>query len=155
MHRHVPYKVSKATTTIWREARVFWRGTLPSANLLQTTAEAIVRQAQIPYVEAMSTFGSPGKLPSTKPTPPQRGSFPLDHDGECKHVIPKYIACMNNARGINDDECRNLMKAYLACRMDRNLMAKDDFKNLGFAETPKPYSQVSKSEKGVKGELRW
>lgn len=39
--------------------------------------------------------------------------------GECKHVIPKYIACMNNARGINGDECRSLMKAYLACRMDR------------------------------------
>lgn len=31
----------------------------------------------------------------------------------------------------------------------RNLMAKDDFKNLGFAETP------PKPDKGVKGELRW
>ncbi|KAK0703828.1 succinyl-CoA synthetase-like protein [Lasiosphaeria miniovina] len=29
----------------------------------------------------MSTFGSPGTLPTTKPSPPQRGSFPLDHDG--------------------------------------------------------------------------
>ncbi|KJZ79098.1 Cytochrome c oxidase assembly protein COX19 [Hirsutella minnesotensis 3608] len=107
----------------------------------------------------MSTFGSPGKLPSTRPNPPQRGSFPLDHDGECKHVMAGYLACMKKTRGNNDDECRNLAKAYLACRMDRlrpcrNLMARDDFKNLGFAETPKP-SQLSEPEKGVKGELRW
>lgn len=38
-----------------------------------------------------------------------------------------------------------------------NLMAKDDFKNLGFKEdepasTPKP---AVEAEKGVKGELRW
>lgn len=30
-------------------------------------------------------------------------------------------------------------------------MARDDFKNLGFAETPKP----AEPEKGVKGELRY
>ncbi|PHH91266.1 hypothetical protein CDD83_1128 [Cordyceps sp. RAO-2017] len=103
----------------------------------------------------MSTFGSPGKLPSTRPTPPQRGSFPLDHDGECKHVMSDYLACMKKARGINDDECRNLAKAYLVCRMDRNLMARDDMKNLGFsAEAAKP-PHASEPEKGVKGELRW
>ena len=33
-----------------------------------------------------------------------------------------------------------------------NLMAKDEFKNLGFAEQPKPPAEP---EKGVKGELRW
>lgn len=38
-----------------------------------------------------------------------------------------------------------------------NLMAKDDFKNLGFKEkdppsTPKP---AAEAEKGVKGELQW
>lgn len=33
-----------------------------------------------------------------------------------------------------------------------NLMAKDEFKNLGFQDpAPKP----SETEKGVKGELRW
>ncbi|KAM3477067.1 hypothetical protein MY5147_002883 [Beauveria neobassiana] len=41
----------------------------------------------------MSTFGAPGQLPSTKPAPPQRGSFPLDHDGECKSVMSEYLAC--------------------------------------------------------------
>ncbi|QUC20352.1 uncharacterized protein UV8b_04593 [Ustilaginoidea virens] len=108
----------------------------------------------------MSTFGSPGKLPSTRPTPPQRGSFPLDHDGECRHVMTKYLACLKGVRGRNDDECRNIAKAYLTCRMDRNLMARDELKNLGFAEAanPEPAGQAKpqlEGEKGVKGELRW
>ncbi|KAH8883979.1 hypothetical protein GQ53DRAFT_407892 [Thozetella sp. PMI_491] len=101
----------------------------------------------------MSTFGSPGALPSTKPTPPQRGSFPLDHDGECKVVMAKYLSCMKKVGGVNENECRNLAKSYLACRMDHNLMAKDDFKNLGFKEPAGANPQST--EQGVKGELRW
>ncbi|KAI1807350.1 hypothetical protein F4811DRAFT_550028 [Daldinia bambusicola] len=90
----------------------------------------------------MSTFGSPGSGPYTgKPIPPQRGSFPLDHDGECKNVMTKYLSCIKKVKGVNDNECRNIAKTYLACRMDRNLMAKDDFKNLGFAsDTDTPSS---------------
>lgn len=37
-------------------------------------------------------------------------------------------------------------------------MAKDEFKNLGFAETPAKATQEESGpdkEKGVKGELRW
>ncbi|KAK4071182.1 uncharacterized protein Triagg1_6213 [Trichoderma aggressivum f. europaeum] len=102
----------------------------------------------------MSTFGSPGALPTTKPTPPQRGSFPLDHDGECKKAMTSYLACMKKVRGVNEDECRNLAKAYLSCRMDRNLMARDEFKNLGFAD-PALAKAPAEPEKGVKGELRW
>ncbi|KAI1776704.1 hypothetical protein F4818DRAFT_411623 [Hypoxylon cercidicola] len=90
----------------------------------------------------MSSFGSPGTGPyAGKPTPPQRGSFPLDHDGECKAVMTKYLSCIKKVKGMNDEECRQLAKSYLTCRMDRNLMAKDDFKNLGFAsesDTPTP-----------------
>ncbi|TQS32045.1 hypothetical protein Golomagni_07654 [Golovinomyces magnicellulatus] len=104
----------------------------------------------------MSTFGSPGALPSTKPTPPQRGSFPLDHDGECKDVMKNYLACMKQARGVNENQCRELAKSYLSCRMDRNLMAKDEFKNLGFADSSSQQTQnKSEAEQGVKGELRW
>ncbi|KAK0730544.1 cytochrome c oxidase assembly protein COX19 [Lasiosphaeris hirsuta] len=104
----------------------------------------------------MSTFGSPGPLPSTKPVPPQRGSFPLDHDGECKDVMMTYLACIKKVKGVNEDECRMLAKNYLRCRMDRNLMAKDDLKNLGFAEGPKGGQSLGASEeKGAKGELRW
>ncbi|KAH8675293.1 hypothetical protein BX600DRAFT_546128 [Xylariales sp. PMI_506] len=100
----------------------------------------------------MSSFGSPGSGPyAGKPIPPQRGSFPLDHDGECKDVMTNYLNCIKKVKGMNDQACRELAKSYLSCRMDRNLMAPDDFKNLGFGtEKPKP-----EPEKGVKGELRW
>jgi cytochrome c oxidase assembly protein subunit 19 len=68
---------------------------------------------------------------------PQRGSFPLDHDGkrailqldvtlysclasgECKSVMMSYLSCMKKVKGVNEDECRMLAKSYLACRMDR------------------------------------
>ncbi|KAK1757537.1 hypothetical protein QBC47DRAFT_158631 [Echria macrotheca] len=104
----------------------------------------------------MSTFGSPGPLPSTKPVPPQRGSFPLDHDGECKDVMMSYLACIKKVKGVNEDQCRNLAKSYLTCRMERNLMARDELKNLGFdEETKKPPPSDREKEKGVKGELQW
>ncbi|KAI0421218.1 hypothetical protein F5X98DRAFT_294662 [Xylaria grammica] len=97
----------------------------------------------------MSSFGSPGSGTYTgKPVPPERGSFPLDHDGECKHVMTRYLSCIKKVKGLNDEECRNLAKSYLGCRMDRNLMAKDDFKNLGFAETSDAKPSVSSSESG-------
>lgn len=41
---------------------------------------------------------------------------------------------------------------------NRNLMAKDEFKNLGFAEDEKKEEKkdvVVAADKGVKGELRW
>ncbi|KAK2069658.1 hypothetical protein P8C59_004215 [Phyllachora maydis] len=82
----------------------------------------------------MSTIGSPGALPLSKPVPPQRGSFPLDHEGECKQAMTTYLGCLKKVKGVNEDECRGLAKTYLACRMERNLMAKDDFKNLGFKD---------------------
>lgn len=39
--------------------------------------------------------------------------------GECKQVMTEYLACMKQARGVNQNQCRELAKAYLACRMDR------------------------------------
>ncbi|KAK0656419.1 hypothetical protein B0T16DRAFT_315965 [Cercophora newfieldiana] len=102
----------------------------------------------------MSTFGAPGPLPTTKPVPPQRGSFPLDHDGECKTFMTPYLACIKKVKGVNEDQCRELAKAYLTCRMDRNLMAKDEMKNLGFAEDGSKKQPVGEKG-GVKGELVW
>ena len=74
-------------------------------------------------------------------TRPERGSFPLDHDAECKHLISSYLRCLKKPRsspdngkiqaGINDEECRLIAKDYLQCRMDKNLMARDEMKNLG------------------------
>ncbi|CAA9958759.1 hypothetical protein PTNB73_00891 [Pyrenophora teres f. teres] len=83
----------------------------------------------------MSNFGGAGLGQKVyKPNPPERGSFPLDHDGECKSIMLNYLRCIKSHRGSNDPECRDLSKSYLACRMDRNLMAPDSFKNLGFGE---------------------
>ncbi|KAK6335558.1 Cytochrome c oxidase assembly protein cox19 [Orbilia brochopaga] len=80
------------------------------------------------------SFGRPPGQLTFNPTPPERGSFPLDHDGECQPVMKDYLACLKKVRGNNDPECRMLAKAYLKCRMDHDLMAKDSFKNLGFPD---------------------
>lgn len=83
----------------------------------------------------MSGFGSPGgRAVNIKPTPPERGSFPLDHDAECKHLVTTYLKCLKQNRGVNDDACRELAKGYLGCRMERNLMAKDEWRNLGLED---------------------
>lgn len=82
----------------------------------------------------MSGFGAPGGgAVNIKPTPPERGSFPLDHDAECKHIISSYLRCLRrqNPPGKNNEECRVLAKEYLGCRMDKGLMAKDEWGNLG------------------------
>ncbi len=85
-----------------------------------------------------------------------------------------YLSCIKKSKGMNDEECRSLAKLYLGCRMDRcvgfqplslgysvdivyrNLMAKDEFKNLGFGEDKQPVElKKDDDEKGKKGELRW
>ncbi|KAL6704825.1 Cytochrome c oxidase assembly protein cox19 [Coniothyrium glycines] len=95
----------------------------------------------------MSTFGGAGLGQKVhKPNPPERGSFPLDHDGECKDIMLSYLRCIKSHRGSNDPECRNLSKSYLSCRMDRNLMAPDSFRNLGFDDdTCNPTSRTATS----------
>ncbi|EAW07858.1 coiled-coil-helix-coiled-coil-helix domain-containing protein [Aspergillus clavatus NRRL 1] len=66
------------------------------------------------------SFGSPGGgATNIKPTPPERGSFPLDHEGECKHLISQYLKCLKLQGGVNNEECRKLAKGYLSCRMDK------------------------------------
>ncbi len=83
----------------------------------------------------MSGFGAPGGGASNfKPSPPERGSFPLDHDAECKYIISSYLRCLRrqNPPGKNNEECRLLAKDYLGCRMEKGLMAKDEWSNLGF-----------------------
>ncbi|PGH27389.1 cytochrome c oxidase assembly protein COX19 [Polytolypa hystricis UAMH7299] len=93
------------------------------------------------------SFGGPGgRAANIKPTPPERGSFPLDHDGECKYIISSYLQCLKGARGVNDEQCRRLAKSYLACRMDKNLMLPDEFENLGLVfEGDKPKNEEGAS----------
>ena len=81
------------------------------------------------------SFGGPGGgQKASKPIPPERGSFPLDHDGECKPIIADYLRCLRRVNGKNDQDCRMMAKEYLRCRMEHNLMAPDEMRNLGFAE---------------------
>lgn len=65
--------------------------------------------------------------------PPDKGSFPLDHEGVCKDLMTKYMNCLYKNDGKNS-ECRKQAKDYLGCRMDNNLMAKESWSSLGMKE---------------------
>lgn len=86
------------------------------------------------------SFGRPGFADVFKPSPPARGSFPLDHDGrhqcicakaileqiadildapgECKAFMISYLKCMKENANDNG-KCRLFSKQYLECRMDK------------------------------------
>lgn len=84
-----------------------------------------------------------------KVKPPERGIFPLDHDGECKNSMKIFLECLKD----NDQDhfpCKNYSKLYLECRMKNNLMAKEDLKTLGFNENNEYYSRVSISKENSK-----
>lgn len=65
------------------------------------------------------------------PTPPDKGSFPLDHEGVCRKLMINYMKCLNSHNNDNS-ACREEAREYLSCRMNNNLMAKEDWKKLGF-----------------------
>ena len=69
-------------------------------------------------------------------TPPERGSFPLDHFQECRNIHDTYLRCLKTNKHDNL-ACKGTAKEYLQCRMDKNLMARDTLENLGFSETDK------------------
>jgi cytochrome c oxidase assembly protein subunit 19 len=50
--------------------------------------------------------------------PPEKGVFPLDHDGECKPDMVSYLHCLKK-NNVDYLPCQDLSKAYLACRMDK------------------------------------
>ncbi|KAI8063217.1 hypothetical protein BC940DRAFT_307840 [Gongronella butleri] len=89
-------------------------------------------------------FGRPSNTESSSGAPPDRGSFPLDHEGECKEYMKVYMQCLRENKN-NNGACRELSKAYLQCRMDKGLMDKDDMRNLGYADIMK--SPSSSGEK--------
>eukprot|EP00037_Helgoeca_nana_P010795 m.95617 g.95617 ORF g.95617 m.95617 type:complete len:89 (+) comp20425_c1_seq3:28-294(+) len=65
-------------------------------------------------------------------TPPEKGSFPLDHDGECKPQKAAYMDCLAQ-NGNNSRVCREASKVYLECRMAKQLMSKEEMRKLGFS----------------------
>jgi len=41
---------------------------------------------------------SSGSMSKQQLTPPERGSFPLDHDGLCKPLMKHFMACLKARR---------------------------------------------------------
>ncbi|KAI0274865.1 hypothetical protein BC834DRAFT_850053 [Gloeopeniophorella convolvens] len=79
------------------------------------------------------SFGRPPSISvGFQVTPPNRGSFPLDHYGECKQFMTEYLECLKK-NSSTSTECRHLNRDYLNCRMHKGLMEKDDWKNLGLS----------------------
>lgn len=69
------------------------------------------------------------------PKAPDKGSFPLDHFGECSNAKKAYMGCLkDHGMQTQSEECRKLSAAYLQCRMDTELMAKEELQKLGFSE---------------------
>ncbi|KAL1739573.1 hypothetical protein HDZ31DRAFT_13047, partial [Schizophyllum fasciatum] len=82
------------------------------------------------------SFGRPPSVNlGFKPSPPDRGSFPLDHYGECKDFMTAYMGCLKTNQN-DSTPCRPLSKNYLDCRMRKGLMEKDEWQNLGFRAEP-------------------
>ncbi|XP_049539905.1 cytochrome c oxidase assembly protein COX19 [Anopheles darlingi] len=71
------------------------------------------------------------------PTAPEKGSFPLDHGGQCRKLMLFYMRCLRENADDNS-ACRQESKAYLQCRMDHELMAKEDFAKLGYGSEAPP-----------------
>lgn len=70
------------------------------------------------------------------PIPPEKGSFPLYHEGICKRLMIKYMRCLIENNNENT-MCRDIIKEYLSCRMDNELMAREEWSNLGFSDEVK------------------
>ncbi|CAD6893355.1 unnamed protein product [Tilletia controversa] len=82
------------------------------------------------------SFGRPpsfGSLTNVTLAPPEYGSFPIDHDGECKDAMKAYMACLK-ANRMDNGQCRSLSKQYLECRMAKGLMEKHDLGDLGYRD---------------------
>ena len=69
---------------------------------------------------------------SAPPSPPARGSFPLDHNGDCKTFMQSFLKCMREQE-LSHAQCRTFSKEYLQCRMSHGLMANEDLNSLGFS----------------------
>ncbi|XP_076996545.1 cytochrome c oxidase assembly protein COX19 [Tamandua tetradactyla] len=70
---------------------------------------------------------------SFQPRPPDKGSFPLDHLGECKGFKERFMRCLRD-NSFENALCRKESKEYLQCRMERQLMAQEPLEKLGFGD---------------------
>ncbi|KAM7143439.1 cytochrome c oxidase assembly protein COX19 [Molossus nigricans] len=70
---------------------------------------------------------------SFQPRPPDKGSFPLDHFGECRSFQERFMKCLRDNK-FENALCRRESKEYLECRMERQLMAQEPLEKLGFGD---------------------
>lgn len=77
----------------------------------------------------MSQFGNNAASHTKKP--PLWGSFPLDHEGECRQWVHRILECYRTHKG-NQSVCRREVKEYLECRMQKGLMKRESWSDLGF-----------------------
>ncbi|KAF9015029.1 hypothetical protein BDQ17DRAFT_1229900 [Cyathus striatus] len=92
------------------------------------------------------SFGRPPSINvGFKTTAPDRGSFPLDHYGECKDKMQLYMDCLKT-NGSASTPCRALSKGYLDCRMAKGLMERDEWRNLGLANVDEDKRPLSTSK---------
>jgi cytochrome c oxidase assembly protein subunit 19 len=83
------------------------------------------------------------------PTPPDKGSFPLDHDAECNSFVQAYLKCLKQNDYVSR-KCRIQSRDYLVCRMERGLMAREDLHELGFTDEEINFSsEQQQNEKGL------
>jgi cytochrome c oxidase assembly protein subunit 19 len=59
------------------------------------------------------------------PTPPDKGSFPLDHYGDCTAFQARYLQCVRESKAKSSD-CKPVMKEYLECRMQQSALHSRD-----------------------------
>lgn len=55
---------------------------------------------------------------TSSPTPPEKGSFPLDHFAECKAEMSAYMNCLKQNEYVSR-ACLSLSRTYFKCRMDK------------------------------------
>ncbi|CAF1501225.1 unnamed protein product [Adineta steineri] len=77
------------------------------------------------------------------PIKPERGVFPLDHEGECKESMLKYMLCLSRHDN-KPSSCQDESKTYFQCRMDRNLMKKHEWEDLGYHHEQQQQQQQQK-----------
>ena len=81
-------------------------------------------------------------------SPPDKGSFPLDHFGECKALMKTFMSCLKENE-YNQRKCRVESREYLQCRMDNDLMVSEDLDDLGFNDNQTKSDQPDKKEEVV------
>lgn len=81
--------------------------------------------------------GAPGNFsPRISKIPPDKGSFPIDHDHACRDFMINFLKCLKT-NYFDNESCRAYSQDYLRCRMENGLMAKEDWDKLGFGDLKK------------------